>query len=87
MKTLAIDWVTYSGKRLPYRSKTPGEHYRLIVAAMRAKLEQNPEVKRILLATGVLILKPDHYGEPDLPAEWKYNKIWMQIRSELKKEK
>jgi len=83
MKTLGIDWCTYQGKRLPYRSQTPGEHYKLIVAAMRAKLEQNPEVKRILLATGDLILKPDHTGEQNPPPEWKYNEIWMQIRNEL----
>ena len=83
MKTLGIDWVTFGGKRFPYRSATPGEHYRLIVAAMRAKLEQNPEVKRILLATGDLILKPDHHGEREPPPEWKYYDIWMQIRSEM----
>ena len=83
MKILGIDWVTYSGKRFPYRSQAPGEHYRLIVAAMRAKLDQNPEVKRILLATGDLILKPDHHGESNPPPEWKYCDIWMQIRSEL----
>ena len=83
MKKLGIDWVTYQGKKFPYRSATPGEHYRLIVAAMRAKLEQNPEVKRILLATGDLILKPDHHGEENPPPEWKYYEIWMQLRSEL----
>jgi predicted NAD-dependent protein-ADP-ribosyltransferase YbiA (DUF1768 family) len=85
MKKLGIDWCTYQGKRFPYRSATPGEHYRLIVAAMRAKLEQNPEVKRILVATGDLILKPDHHGEENPPPEWKYYEIWMQLRSELQK--
>jgi hypothetical protein len=91
MKTLGIDWVTYQGKRFPYRATTsgglrePGEHYRLIVAAMRAKLEQNPEVKRILAATGDLILKPDHHGEENPPPEWKYNEIWMQLRSEMQR--
>lgn len=83
MKALGIDWVTFDGKRFPYRSATPGEHYKLIVAAMRAKLEQNPEVKRILLATGDLKLRPDHIEEPNAPPEWKYYEIWMQIRSEL----
>ena len=83
MKRLGIDWCTFEGKRFLYRSATPGEHYRLIVAAMRAKLEQNPEVKRILLATGDLILKPDHQGEIDPPPEWKYHEIWMQMRTEL----
>ncbi|MEP6848507.1 MAG: NADAR family protein [Acidobacteriota bacterium] len=85
METLGIDWCTFDGKRFPYRFATPGEHYLLIVAAMRAKADQNPEVKRILLATGDLILKPDHHGEENPPPEWLYNEIWMQIRSELQK--
>src|SRR5690349_16065956 len=41
MRKLGIDWVTFEGRRMPYRSEKKGEHYRLIVAAMRAKLEQN----------------------------------------------
>jgi hypothetical protein len=69
-----------------YRPKEPGEHYRIIVAAMREKLRQNPEVKKILLATGDLILKPDHHQEPDAPAAWRYFEIWMQLRAELQKE-
>jgi predicted NAD-dependent protein-ADP-ribosyltransferase YbiA (DUF1768 family) len=86
MKTVGIDWVTYNGKKFPYRSATPGEHYRLIVAAMRAKLAQNPEVRRILLATGDLILKPDHHGDENPPPEWKYYEIWMQLRSERRQQ-
>ncbi len=86
MTKLGIDWCTYQERRLLYRSATPGEHYRLIVAAMRAKLEQNLEVKRILLATGDLILKPDHHGEENPPPEWKYYEIWMQLRSEMQNE-
>ena len=85
MKKLGIDWCTFEGRRFPYRSATPGEHYRLIVDAMHAKLEQNPEVKRILLATRDLILKPDHRGEENPPPEWLYCDIWMHIRSELQK--
>jgi predicted NAD-dependent protein-ADP-ribosyltransferase YbiA (DUF1768 family) len=85
MKKLGIDWCTFDGKRFPYRSATPGEHYRLIVAAMRAKLDQNPEIIRILRATGDLILKPDHHGEEDPPPEWKYYEIWMLLRTELPK--
>src|SRR5580658_4187378 len=46
MRRMDIDWVTFEGKRMPYRSMVPGEHYRLIVEAMRAKLAQNPEVRR-----------------------------------------
>jgi hypothetical protein len=40
-------------------------------------------VRKILLSTGNLILLPDHVQEKDPPAEWLYNKIWMEIRSEL----
>ncbi len=83
MQRLGIDWVSFEGRRFPYRPKEPGEHYRLIVAAMRAKLEQNPEVRRVLLATGDLVLRPDHRQEPNAPAAWRYFDIWMQIRKEL----
>lgn len=83
MQKLGIDWVTFEGRRMPYRSKAFGEHYRLIVAAMRAKLLQNPKVRGILLQTGNLILRPDHVGEPDAPPEWQYFQIWMEIRSGL----
>jgi predicted NAD-dependent protein-ADP-ribosyltransferase YbiA (DUF1768 family) len=83
LRRLGIDWVTFEGKRMPYRSADRGEHYRLIVAAMRAKLDQNPKVREILLATGTLILRPDHIQEQDAPPEWRYNEIWMEIRREL----
>jgi predicted NAD-dependent protein-ADP-ribosyltransferase YbiA (DUF1768 family) len=83
MAKMGIDWVTFENKRFPYRSAKPGEHYRLIVEATRAKVDQNPEVKKVLLATGDLVLKPDHHGEPNAPPEWKYYEILTQIRSEL----
>ncbi len=83
MKKLGITWVSFEGQRFEYRPKQPGEHYRLIVEATRAKVEQNPEVKRLLLATGNLVLKPDHRQEPDAPAAWRYHEILMAIRREL----
>lgn len=83
MKKMGIDWVTFQGHRIKYRSMQKSEHYRLIVEAMRAKLEQNPEVKKILLSTGNLILRPDHYEEENAPPEWRYFEIWMQFRAEL----
>jgi hypothetical protein len=83
MALLGIDYVTFEGKRMTYRSRVHGEHYRLIVAAMREKLLQNPQVRRTLLATGNLILRPDHHQSPDDPDEWRYFDIWMQFRSEL----
>jgi predicted NAD-dependent protein-ADP-ribosyltransferase YbiA (DUF1768 family) len=84
MQKMGIDWVTFNGKRMKYWSMEKGEHNRIIVAAMRAKLEQNPKVKEILLATGNLILLPDHYQEANPPPEWRYFQIWMDLRSELK---
>jgi hypothetical protein len=53
------------------------------VGAMRSKMEQNPKVRQILLATGDLTLLPDHMEEPGAPPEWRYFQIWMKIRSEL----
>lgn len=86
MKSMGIDWVSFEGRRFPYKPQKPGEHHELIVAAMRAKLAENPEVKRVLLATGGLILKPDHHQEPDAPAAWRYFEIWMRLRAELRPE-
>ena len=83
MRKMGIDWVTFEGRRMQYRSKQKGDHYRLIVDAMRAKLEQNPKVREILLKTGDLRLRPDHIEETDAPPEWRYFQIWMEIRALL----
>ena len=83
MRKTRIDWVTFEGQRMTYRSMEKADHYRLIVAAMRAKLEQNPKVREILLATRDLVLRPDHIQEDNPPPEWQYVRIWMEIRAEL----
>ncbi len=85
MRKLGIDWVSFEGRRMPYRSMVKGEHYRLIVAAMRAKLAQNGKVRNVLLATGSLTLRPDHFQEANAPPEWAYFDIWMDIRRELQR--
>ena len=87
MKRMGITWVTFEGKRMEYRAAEPGEHYKLIVAATREKVKQNPVVRNVLLATGDLVLKPDHHQEPNAPAEWRYFEILTQIRAELQKAK
>jgi predicted NAD-dependent protein-ADP-ribosyltransferase YbiA (DUF1768 family) len=87
MKEMRITWVTFEGKQIEYRPEKPGEHYRLIVEATRAKVGQNPEVKKVLLSTGDLILKPDHHQEPNPPAAWRYYDILMEIRKELHNKK
>jgi predicted NAD-dependent protein-ADP-ribosyltransferase YbiA (DUF1768 family) len=83
MQKMGINWVTFEGRRIEYRSPQEAGHYDLIVAAMRAKLEQNPKVREILMATGDLTLLPDHIEEAGAPPEWHYYRIWMDIRTEL----
>ena len=85
MKQMGISWVTFEGEQIEYRAQEKGEFYKLIAAATREKVRQNPEVKKVLLATGDLILKPDHYQTPDSPPAWRYFDIWMEIREELRK--
>ncbi len=87
MTRMGIDWVSFEGRRFPYRPARPGRHYRLIVAATWAKVRQNPEVAKVLLATGDLVLKPDHVQEPNAPAAWHYCDILMEIRARLARER
>ena len=87
MRKMGIAWVSFEGKRFEYKAAVPGEHYRLIVAATWEKVRQNPEVRKVLLATGNLLLKPDHHQEPNAPAAWRYYDILMQIRAELKRKR
>jgi hypothetical protein len=42
-------------------------------------------VQKVLLATGDLVLKPDHHQESNAPPAWRYYEILTQIRDELKK--
>ncbi len=83
MDKMKINWVSFEGKRFEYKPAKPGEHYKLIVEATWEKVKQNPEVKKVLLSTGDLILKPDHHQELNAPPAWRYYEILMKIRSEL----
>ena len=73
-------------KQISYKSAEPGENFRRIEEVTRAKVRQNPEVRRILLSIGDLILKPDHHQEKDARAAWRYYDILMKIRDELRRE-
>lgn len=83
MKKMGIGWVTFAGRRMEYRPRQRGAHYELIVAAMREKVRQNPSARNVLLATGDLVLMPDHHPEQNAPDAWGYNRILMQLRHEL----
>jgi predicted NAD-dependent protein-ADP-ribosyltransferase YbiA (DUF1768 family) len=85
MKKMGITWITFEGRRMEPWSAASTEHYDLIMEATRAKVRQNPDVQKVLLATGDLILKPDHHQEPDAPAAWRYYEILTTIRTELQK--
>jgi len=85
MKILGIDWVTFEGNRLIYREQAKGDFYKLIYEAEWNKLQQNPEVRKILLSTGNLKLRPDHQEEPDAAPAWRYYEIWMDIRQKISK--
>jgi predicted NAD-dependent protein-ADP-ribosyltransferase YbiA (DUF1768 family) len=80
MKTMGIDRVTFEGKQVDYHPAEPGEHYRIIEEVTWEKVRQNPEVKKVLLATGDLVLKPDHHQERDATGAWRYYDILTKIR-------
>jgi predicted NAD-dependent protein-ADP-ribosyltransferase YbiA (DUF1768 family) len=83
MKSMGINWVSYKGKRMTYRTSEKGEHYKLIRRMMVEKIKQNPKVKDILLKTGDLKLLPDHKTKPTDPPAWKYFDIYMELRTKL----
>jgi hypothetical protein len=80
---LGVDWVSFKGVRMLYWTQEKGAHYQLIVEAMRAKLEQNDSVRRALLSTTGLRLRPDHHQPNDAPPSWKYYEIWEELRDLL----
>lgn len=83
MKKMGINWVTFEGRQMTYVTPEKGDHYKIIVEAMWFKVRQNQNVRDVLLATGDLILKPDHTQEADSSPAWKYFDIWMDIRTAL----
>jgi predicted NAD-dependent protein-ADP-ribosyltransferase YbiA (DUF1768 family) len=83
MRKLGIKWVSYHGQKIEYYGKDKQEHYELILRACRAKLEQNPEVARLLLSTKDLRFFPDHKQSPTAAPAEKYHEIYMRLRAEL----
>ena len=84
MKELGINWVTFEKTKMVYMEAGESPFYKLIVEVMRAKLEQNPNVKKVLNQTGDLKLRPDHHDNEGAELKaWKYYDIWMMLRGEL----
>jgi predicted NAD-dependent protein-ADP-ribosyltransferase YbiA (DUF1768 family) len=86
MLAMGVNYVTFEGRKLPYWVHEKGEHYKLVVEALWTKLRQHENVKRVLLSTGDLILRADHYEPKDAPPSWGYYNIWMEIRAALRNE-
>ena len=80
-----ITWISYGGRRFdPHGSEEDRRyHLEVIERATRAKVEQNPEVRKLLLATGDLVLRPDHRQGPEATAAYQYFYILMRLRAEL----
>ena len=45
--------------------------------------EVTRRVEEVLLATGDLLLRPDHITEDNVPPAWRYYDIYMRIRAVL----
>ncbi len=80
MKVLGINWVSFDGKKMIYKEMGNSDFYNLILLVMKAKLDQNPRVQKILSSTGDLILRPDHAPGPIELKAWQYHDIWMSLR-------
>ncbi len=84
MKKLGIKWITYKGKKVEYNGSGVQRHYQIILKASRAKIAQNPNLKKLLLSTGDLKFFPDHTQQPNPNPAYLYHEIYMKIRSEIK---
>lgn len=84
MEKMGINWVSYRGRRMTYRTSEKGEHYDLIVRATWAKVRQNRNVRDVLVRTGDLRLRPDHHQGADAPPAWRYYNVYMEIREQLR---
>jgi predicted NAD-dependent protein-ADP-ribosyltransferase YbiA (DUF1768 family) len=78
-----ISWVSFQGKKMSYPEVQKGPFFELIYKAMLIKLETHSDVKKVLLATGDLVLMPDHIQIGKLSPAHFYHEIWMQIRTQI----
>lgn len=78
-------WINYQDHKFSYTDMAEGSdfHLILITRAIREKVNQNEEIKILLLKTKGLKLKPDHFMSDRVPASFKYHEILMTIRDEM----
>ncbi|MGZ3726356.1 MAG: NADAR family protein [Pseudobdellovibrio sp.] len=86
LKKLGIRWITYQGKKLDWTGADLQAHYDIIYRACRAKLDQNPKLKQLLLSTKNLKLLPDHNEYNGAPPVYFYAEIFTKLRAELQAE-
>ncbi len=79
-------WMSYKGKKFePHGSEEDQKyHLALIERATRAKIDQNPAARDLLLRTGDLKLRPDHNPSKDATPAHYYFEILMRIRTDLR---
>lgn len=84
-RNIGIDWVSYKGQKFNYKDFDIGSklHYRIMFNAIKAKVDQHPKVKELLIKTKGLILRPDHQQGERVPPSYEYFKILMDIRSQI----
>ena len=83
MKKHKINWVSYQGQKMTYRTMKKAQHYQLIKRAMLAKMNQNKGTKKLLMETCGLQLIADHTQKAPVPPAWQYFQIWMDIRDKI----
>lgn len=81
-KQYGFKLVSYKKKHFDYKDMSVGSnlHYQIIKKAIKAKVEQNPAIKKLLMQTKGLVLKPDHKQGLNLPKSYYYHEILMEIR-------
>lgn len=81
MKKLGIQWITYQGQKINFKTDGAHDHYDIIYRASLNKVNQNPNLKSLLLKTKGLTLLPDHTQYPGQTAAYEYFNIYMKIRA------
>jgi predicted NAD-dependent protein-ADP-ribosyltransferase YbiA (DUF1768 family) len=78
--------MSYGGRRFEPHGSPEDQAYHLAVVerATRAKVLQNAAVRDLLVATGDLVLRPDHDQGADATAAYHYFDILMKLRAELR---